>query len=73
VNAANAQHAHHTHSRRWASLTAVVACLVAFGALISQAARTGPAKLWAPAAMVGLAVSIEGAFRLTEREIRLRE
>jgi amino acid transporter len=73
VNAANARQAPHTGSRVWISLTGVAACLAAFGALIWQTARTGPAKLWVLAAMVGLAVAIEGAYRLTEREIRLHE
>ncbi len=34
---------------------------------------TAPAKLWVLAAMVALAVMIEGGYRLAKREIRLRE
>jgi uncharacterized membrane protein HdeD (DUF308 family) len=73
VNAANARHARHTNSRRWISAAGAVACLAALGALVWQTARTGPVKLWVLAAMVALAVIIEGSFRLTEREIRLHE
>jgi amino acid transporter len=71
VNAANAWCAQHTKSRSWMSATGAAACLVALGALIWQTARTGPDKLWVLAAMIGLAVVIEGGFRLTKREIRL--
>lgn len=46
---------------------------MALAALIWQTARTEPAKLWVLAAMVGLAVAIEGAYRLAKREIRLHE
>ena len=47
--------------------------LAAFGALVWQTARTGPGRLWVLAAMVALAVLIEGSFRLAKREIRLHE
>ncbi len=73
VNAANARHAPHTKSHGWISAAGAVACLAALGALIWQTARTGPMKLLVLAAMVALAVVVEGAFRLTKREIRLHE
>ncbi len=73
VNTANARHAPHTKSHGWISATGAVACLAALGALIWQTARTGPMKLLVLAAMVALAVVVEGAFRLTKREIRLHE
>jgi len=74
VNAANARHAPHTHSRAWISTAGAVACLLAFGALVWQTARTGPDKLWVLAAMLALAVLIEGIYRLAKkRQIRLRE
>ena len=71
VNIANARHAPHTKSRAWISAAGAVACLAALGALVWQTARTGPMKLWVIAAMVGLAVIIEGIYRLTKREIHL--
>jgi amino acid transporter len=73
VNAANARHASQTNSCCWISVAGAVACLAAMGALVWQTARTGPAKLWVLAAMVALAVMIEGSYRLAEREIRLHE
>jgi amino acid transporter len=73
VNSANARHAPHTKSHGWISAAGAVACLAALGALIWQTARTGPMKLLVLAAMVALAVVVEGAFRLTKREIRLHE
>jgi amino acid transporter len=68
VNTANARQATHTKSRGWISAVGAVACLVAFGALVSETARTGPKKLWVLAAMVALAVAIEGIYRLTRLE-----
>ena len=73
VNTANARHAPHTKSHGWISAAGAVACLTALSALIWQTARTGPMKLLVLAAMVALAVVVEGAFRLTKREIRLHE
>ncbi len=71
VNAANVRHASHVGSRVWISVVGAVACLVALGALIWQTATTSPAKLWILAAMLALAVAIEGAYRLTKRGLRL--
>ncbi len=71
VNAANVRHASHTNSRAWISAGGAGACVAAFGALVWQTARTGPAKLWVLAAMVALAVMVEGGYRLAKREIRL--
>jgi len=73
VNTANAQHAPYTNSRGWISAVGAVACLAALGALVWQTAQTGAVKLWVPAAMVALAVIIEGSYRLAKREIRLHE
>ena len=73
VNAANARHAAHTNSHGWISSVGAVACLLALGALVWQTFMTAPAKLWVLAAMVSLAVMIEGGYRLAKREIRLRE
>jgi amino acid transporter len=73
VNAANARHASHTNSRAWISAGGAGACVAAFGALVWQTARTGPGKLWVLAAMVALAVMIEGGYRLAKREIRLHD
>ncbi len=71
VNAANARHASHAGSRVWISVVGAVACLVALGALIWQTTTTSPAKLWILAAMVALALAIEGAYRLAKRGRRL--
>lgn len=73
VNTANARRAPHTDSRSWISAAGAVACLAALGALIWQTARTGPTKLWVLAAMVMLAVMVEGGYQLAKREIRLHE
>jgi amino acid transporter len=73
VNIANARHRRRTRSRGWISLTGAVACIAAFGALVWQTAQSGLSRLWVLAGMVGLAVLIEGVFRLAKREIRLYE
>ena len=73
VNSANARHATRTKSRGWISGAGIAACLAALGALIWQTWMTGPGQLWVLAAMVALAVTIEGGYRLAKREIRLRE
>ncbi len=73
VNAANARRAAHTNSHVWISAAGAVACLAALGALLWQTATTAPAKLSVLAAMVALAVIIEGGYRLTRRELRLHE
>lgn len=73
VNTANALHTRKTGSRWWISAAGTAACLAALGALIRQTAVTAPAKLWVLAAMVALAVMIEGSYRLASRELRIRE
>ena len=73
VNTANALQAAQTHSRRWISVAGAVVCLAALGALVWQTGITAPEKLWVLVAMVALAVMIEGAYRLAERELRIRE
>jgi amino acid transporter len=72
VNAANVRRARETGSRAWISVIGGVACLAALGALVWQTASTAPEQLWVLAGLVGLAVLIEGAYRLGRREIRLR-
>ena len=73
VNFANVRRAAETGSRRWISLFGAVACLVALGALVWQTLGSSPGKLWILAAMIALAVLIEGAYRLTSRALRLDE
>ncbi len=73
VSAANAGHAPHTGNRAWISVAGAIACLVALGALIGQTSMIAPAKLWVLAAMLALAVLIEGTYRLAKREIRLQD
>ncbi len=72
VNAANVRQARETNSRRWISRAGLVACIAAFGALVWHSAATDPAKLWVLVIMLGIAVGIEGGYRLAGREIRLR-
>ena len=71
VNAANARQASHAGSRVWISVVGAAACLVALGALIWQTTTTDPGKLWILAAMLALALVIEGGYRLAQRELRL--
>ncbi len=70
VNAANVRHARQTNSCPWISGAGAVACVAALGALTWQTGTTAPAKLWVLAAMMGLAVLIEGGFRLIKGELR---
>lgn len=72
VNAANVVLAVETGSRRWLSAAGGAACLAALGALVWYSATQSPGDLWVLAAMVGLAFTIEGAYRLaTGRELRV--
>jgi amino acid transporter len=71
VNAANVRRSRETGSRAWISVAGGLACVAALGALVWQTASDTPGKLWVLAILVGLAVAIEGAYRLGEREIRL--
>ncbi|MGB8476842.1 MAG: APC family permease [Candidatus Acidiferrum sp.] len=71
VNAANVRHARKTKSYRWISAAGAVACLAALGALSWHTGTTTPAKLWVLAAMIGLAVLIEGSFRLIKGDLRM--
>lgn len=66
VNLANVQCARRSGSRAWISLIAALMCFMALGALVWQTAITAPAKLWVLAAMLGLAILIEGAYRLAK-------
>ncbi len=67
VNVANAHDATYTNSRSWISATGATACLAALAALVWQTAETAPMKLWVLAAMIGLAVLIEGGYSLVKR------
>ncbi len=71
VNAANVRRSRETHSRAWISVVGAVACCAALGALVWQTATSSPEKLWVLVAMVGLAVLVEGGYRLGRRELRL--
>lgn len=72
VNAANALHARHTKSRQWISSAGMRACVGALAALLWQTLRASPRHIWVLVAMVGLAVVIEGSYRvLKRRTIRL--
>jgi amino acid transporter len=71
VNAANVRRSRETGSRAWISVAGGLACVAALGALVWQTASDTPGKLWVLAILIGLAVAIEGAYRLGEREIRL--
>lgn len=73
VNVANVRRAAHTGSLAWVSTLGAAACLAALAALIWHTATSEPAKLWVLAAMVAIAVAIEGAYRLANRELRITE
>lgn len=64
VNFGNARCATETKSRAWISIVGAVACVAALGALVWQTATTAPAKLWVLAAMIAIAVAVEGTYRL---------
>ncbi len=72
VNFANVRAAARTHSDGWISSVGAAACLSALAALVWQTAQTAPMKLWTLAVMLGLAVLIEGGYRLTKGRIRLQ-
>lgn len=65
VNTANARQARLSGSHAWISIIGALACVAALAALIWQTATTEPAKLWVLAGMFGLAIVIEGAYRIT--------
>ncbi len=71
VNAANVRQARETHSRAGVSAIGGLACLAALGALVWQTLVSNPADLVVLGALLGLAIAIEGAYRLAGREIRL--
>ena len=71
VNTANALHARKTKSRAWISTVGAITCVAALGALVWQTATTAPAKLWVLVVMIALAVTIEGGYRLAERELKI--
>ena len=66
VNVASARDAARTNSRGWISLLGAVACLAALAALVWQTTQNAPMKLWTLAVMLGLAVLIEGGYRLVK-------
>jgi amino acid transporter len=71
VNAANVRRAAETRSHAWISVVGACACLAALIALVWQTASSTPQNLWVLAAMICLALAIEGSYRLGGREIRL--
>lgn len=73
VNLANARRANHTKSHSWISFVGAAACFAALIALIWQTLTTSPTKLWVLAAMIALALAIEGCYRLAHREIHLHD
>jgi amino acid transporter len=74
VNAANVVLAKRTRSRRWIPAVGVLLCIAAFASLIWQTWVKSPARLWVLAVMVGLAVLVEGGFRLLKgRRLHLRQ
>jgi amino acid transporter len=68
VNAANWVLAKKTSSRRWISGFGVVACLAAVVALLAHVADQNPETLWILAGLLGGALGIEGAYRLSRRK-----
>jgi amino acid transporter len=64
VNLANAVLAPQTRSRRWLSSIGVVLCLGALSCLIWQTAVSSPRQLWILFIMIGMALSVEVAFRV---------
>lgn len=72
VNVANVALADKTGSRGWISAVGAMLCLAALASLLWQTASRSPYQLWIPVAMIGLAVLIEGSFRLaTGRRMNL--
>jgi len=65
VNGANAVLAKDTRSMRWLSVTGAALCLGALGTLVWQTAGSAPGQLRVLFAMVGTALLIEIAFRVT--------
>jgi amino acid transporter len=72
VNGANAVEAHRIGSRRWLAVLGVAACLGALGALVINTLVTAPRRTLVLVVMVGLALAIEGGYRLLAgRPLRL--
>jgi len=70
VNFGNVRHAAETNSHAWISMVGAVACVAALATLVWQTATTAPAKLWVLAAMITIAVAVEGTYRLVRGERR---
>lgn len=68
VNAANVRLHSETKSRAWVSWLGLLACFAALAALVWQTVRTHPNQLWVLAAMLGLAVLIEGTYRAVAKK-----
>lgn len=72
VDAANARMANRTGSRAWISWSGCAASLAALAALVWHAATRSPSDLLVLVAMLGLALAVEGVYRLaTGRRLRL--
>ena len=67
VNAANVRLAGETGSRRWLSAVGVLLCLGALFSLIRYTWQHAPSHVLVLAVMLGLAVAVEGAYRLWRR------
>jgi amino acid transporter len=67
VNAANARLARKTGSRRWISVMGVLLCLGALGSLLRHTWRQAPHQIWVLIAMLVLAFTVEGTYRLWRR------
>jgi amino acid transporter len=64
VNGANAILAKETNSRRWIPVAGAILCFGALGCLLFQTAKDDPARLWVLLAMIGLALLVEGGYRV---------
>ncbi|KTD66923.1 amino acid transporter [Legionella steelei] len=67
VNCANVLLASKTKSRAWISALGAFFCFVALGCLVWYVGKTQPIQLWFLAALILIAVMIEGTFKLTAR------
>lgn len=63
VNAANVRLHHKTGSRRWISVSGVLACLAAFGAMVWRIAQNTPQKILLPVFMLVAAFGLETIYR----------
>jgi amino acid transporter len=67
VNLANIKLRRETGGAGWISGPALAGCVLALGALVWRTATDEPAKLWALAGLLALAVGIEAMYRVSRR------